>query len=338
MTFPAAIPGTAVRVPRTAAGRRALQLALLVGALFALGFLCGEQAHAADGPPVRRTVTTVRETVTSEPETVTVTSVRKAATSARTGTAGHGDPVRAVLASGTGGERLVDPVRAGGEQSVTPVRAVGEEIVTPVRAVGDEVVTPVRTVGDKAVGSVRNVVSAVTAVSRPVVQASAPTTRPTMPALPLPDLGQVAHAPVRLPPGAKALGQRPHAGPLAPARSAASAAPHQRHTRAEGRTAATASAPFVAYGPAFTPASQTSAHAFARHGAAARVPGRPAPSGDPDGVLGKQAVDGNASRHGDAHAVTFGNRAPLRLVPGTAARVDTPRTRERHRDIPVFPG
>ncbi|MFF1700609.1 hypothetical protein [Streptomyces sp. NPDC058252] len=39
---------------RTTAGRRALQVALLVGALFALGFLCGEQAHAAEEakPPV----------------------------------------------------------------------------------------------------------------------------------------------------------------------------------------------------------------------------------------------------------------------------------------------
>ena len=49
MTSPAVLPGAALRVMRTAAGRRALQVALLVGGLFVLGFLCGEQAQAADG-------------------------------------------------------------------------------------------------------------------------------------------------------------------------------------------------------------------------------------------------------------------------------------------------
>lgn len=51
MTWPAALPAAAVRVMRSAAGRRALQVVVLVGGLFALGFLCGEQAHAADGAP-----------------------------------------------------------------------------------------------------------------------------------------------------------------------------------------------------------------------------------------------------------------------------------------------
>ncbi|MGW2517105.1 hypothetical protein ACWC09_08750 [Streptomyces sp. NPDC001617] len=52
MTWPAALPAAALRVMRTAAGRRALQVVVLVGGLFALGFLCGEQAHAAEGAPV----------------------------------------------------------------------------------------------------------------------------------------------------------------------------------------------------------------------------------------------------------------------------------------------
>src|SRR5689334_24407278 len=51
LTWPAALPAAAVRVMRSAAGRRALQVVVLVGGLFALGFLCGEQAHAADGAP-----------------------------------------------------------------------------------------------------------------------------------------------------------------------------------------------------------------------------------------------------------------------------------------------
>ncbi|NUS54336.1 MAG: hypothetical protein HOV66_05660 [Streptomycetaceae bacterium] len=51
MTWPAALPAAALRVMRSAAGRRALQVMVLVGGLFALGFLCGEQAHAADEVP-----------------------------------------------------------------------------------------------------------------------------------------------------------------------------------------------------------------------------------------------------------------------------------------------
>lgn len=49
MALSVALPGAALRVTRTAVGRRALQVVLLAGGLFALGLLFGEQAHAADG-------------------------------------------------------------------------------------------------------------------------------------------------------------------------------------------------------------------------------------------------------------------------------------------------
>ena len=49
MNWPAALPVAVLRVTRTAAGRRALRVAVLVGGLFAFGFLCGERAHAAEG-------------------------------------------------------------------------------------------------------------------------------------------------------------------------------------------------------------------------------------------------------------------------------------------------
>ncbi|MZG15776.1 hypothetical protein GTY44_20180, partial [Streptomyces sp. SID5914] len=51
MIWSAALPGAALRVLRTAAGRRALHVALLVGGLFVLGLLCGGRAHAADEEP-----------------------------------------------------------------------------------------------------------------------------------------------------------------------------------------------------------------------------------------------------------------------------------------------
>ncbi|MEV6178905.1 hypothetical protein ACIHAR_16125 [Streptomyces sp. NPDC052016] len=49
MAWPAALSGAALRVLRSAAGRRALHGVLLVGGLFALGILFGGQAQAADG-------------------------------------------------------------------------------------------------------------------------------------------------------------------------------------------------------------------------------------------------------------------------------------------------
>ncbi|MEU0041370.1 hypothetical protein ABZ063_47515, partial [Streptomyces sp. NPDC006333] len=61
------VAGAALRLLRTAAGRRALQASLLVGGVFALGFLCGEQARAADG----RTPTALTTQVTSAAERAT---------------------------------------------------------------------------------------------------------------------------------------------------------------------------------------------------------------------------------------------------------------------------
>ncbi|MFC7513101.1 hypothetical protein ACFQV4_35620 [Streptomyces thermocarboxydus] len=49
-----AVPEAAACVVRAAARRRAVRLALVVGAVFALGVLFGEQAEAADGLRRRR--------------------------------------------------------------------------------------------------------------------------------------------------------------------------------------------------------------------------------------------------------------------------------------------
>ncbi|WBO64318.1 hypothetical protein [Streptomyces camelliae] len=157
-----------------------------------------------------------------------------------------------------------------------------------------------------------------------------------MPSLPLPELGQDAEVPVLPVPGAQAPAPHlryrggPAARPTAPA--------PRKHARAGAGTAVTATAPLLWYGPDLTPVPQNQARTPGHHGTAAGAPGRPEPTRDTGGVLGKQAVDGSTSRHGDAHAVTFGDGAALRLVPDAAARVDAPRTRERHRDILVFPG
>ncbi|MFD8389727.1 hypothetical protein ACFV2N_11155 [Streptomyces sp. NPDC059680] len=285
MTFPAALLGTTVRALRTAAGRRALQLVLLVGGLFALGFLCGEQAHAADGTLVP----------------AQATSMRSAGTAAQ----------------GEGAVQAVEAVRTATGRVVGRVHTVGERTVTPVRDVLDTVSRTVETTAAQAV---------------------ADEPRTSAPSLPLPDVTQVADVPGRPTPEPKSTAPVPqrHSGAAAPAPVERQ---KQRHARAHGRTAVGAPAPVAVYGPETAAVPRPVMHTFARHGSAALgVPGRPTPTGDSDGVLGKQAADGGASRHGDAHAVTLDDRAPLRLAPGAAARVDAPHTRDRHRDIPVFPG
>lgn len=95
----------------------------------------------------------------------------------------------------------------------------------------------------------------------------------------------------------------------------------------DGHRAASARAGHV---PAHAPVSAPAAPGPARRG----------PAGDGDGVLcgGASVLDAGASRHGDTHAVTTCHRVPLRLVPGSTPRTDPAGTRDRHRNIPVFPG
>ncbi|MEU1514116.1 hypothetical protein ABZ490_18465 [Streptomyces sp. NPDC005811] len=72
---------------------------------------------------------------------------------------------------------------------------------------------------------------------------------------------------------------------------------------------------------------------------AGQAPAHRAPGGVPSGLLGgSSALDGGASRHGDAHAVTASHRIAVPLVAGGAERSDAAGTRDRHRDVPVFPG
>ncbi|GGW30298.1 hypothetical protein GCM10010503_02290 [Streptomyces lucensis JCM 4490] len=293
MILPAAPFGAAVRVLRTAAGRRALQLALLVGGLFVLGFLCGEQAHAADRTPAAATATATATDTASAPRPP----------------AGH------------------LPRRPAGRQAApagTPraVRSLREGPVAPVARV-------VRTVAERVVAPVRQVA---TTASGPVGEA-----RGTAPSLPLPDVTRLPDLPGSPP----AHRDKPAPGSRSDAGHAARTPAGQRQAGTGTGTAVTGPAPVTAYGPETHPAPWQPAHDVAHHAApsAEAGSGLPAPTGGPGGAPGRQAaVDGTAFPHGDAPAVTLADRAPLRLAPGARARVDAPGTRERHRDIPVFPG
>ncbi|WP_145968855.1 hypothetical protein [Streptomyces hyaluromycini] len=269
-----------MRVLRTAPERRALQLALLVGGLLALGFLCGQQAQAAEGVP----------------STPSLTSVV--------------------------------PQKASPRDAVTPHRVP----VTPVVAGVHEVV---RSVTDTVAATVNSpVTSALTETLTETVRQV--TELPVVLVVQVPELPVVSEPPVDSAPTPAPVTSAP--GPAQPRTPVTHNAGHGK-SRTEKKAAATT---VVSYGPrstavAFAPgtAAHTGGHRAAR---AADVPTRPAPTGDPDGALGKSAVDAGPSRHGDAYAVTFTDRVPLRLAPGAAARLDAAGTPDRYRDIPLFPG
>ncbi|MFF4837680.1 hypothetical protein [Streptomyces sp. NPDC001315] len=303
MTWPAALPGAALRVLRTAAGRRALQVALLVGGLFALGFLCGEQAHAAEGP-TSLTSTSSTSASTSTPAVPSPLAVPSAVTD------GVGS-----LTQGTPGTLTADkPV----------VRPVGSRVAASVQ---EEIAHPVAEAVTQPVGKVVNGVAEGLMETRAQVSPL-----PSLPALPAaPSLPGLPSLPGRTLP--------------APGTTAAQPAGSAEMVSSGGRTEQPA--PTDSYGP--RPAvdgigigiGTGTAAGLIRHRpahAGQAAPAHPAPTGDPDGALVNQsALDNGTSRHGDAHAVPPNRQAPLRLVPGTAARADAAGTRDRYRDIPVFP-
>ncbi|MEU9325292.1 hypothetical protein AB0D91_16040 [Streptomyces canus] len=331
MTWSAAFPGAAVRVLRAAVGRRALQVGLLVGGLFVLGFLCGEQAHAADGvgalpgkavgqlvkppaEPMAKHTATVIPTATATP-TFTDTDTPKGSSP---------QPV----APKPGADALTHPA-----EDDKVLRPVTEDVVG---AVTGGVVRPV---GD--------LVETVTAGLTETVGIPAGSTLPGWPTLPsFPDPPSWPTLPTApgLPtvPGLPGIPGRTLPVP-APVTSAPQPQPGDHAvTKPTGDEGSAGDG--AIYGPRFAghgTVTEAAAHASAHRTttSTAHAPAHQAPSDNHGGALGgKSAVDNGSSRHGDAHAVTLDNRAPLRLVPGAAASVDAAGTRDRHRDIPLFPG
>ncbi|MFE5599478.1 hypothetical protein ACFQ8O_09840 [Streptomyces coelicoflavus] len=97
----------------------------------------------------------------------------------------------------------------------------------------------------------------------------------------------------------------------------------------------------VGYGPEPGLRTVPAAHARPHPAGIAHTeyaPGRPEPTGDPDGSLGSvSGADQGTSRHGDVGAVTPLPRITFRIVPGAPERADAAGVREPYRDIPVSP-
>lgn len=340
-----------MRVLRVAVGRRALQVGLLVGGLLVLGFLCGEQAQAADG-------------IGALPGNAVTGLVKPAAKTGIVG-AGADDPATALGASaaadtgvGPVARTRVGPAKGRALKPVVPVPGTAEpddrrsgtssarvpdldtvtdtltgalaqpadgRVLRPVTedlvgAVGDQVVRPVGDLVETVTTGLVETVGISPSASLPELPTlpSFPQSPswPTLPGVPIQTLP--VPAPVTSVPGGHAL---------------------MTSADEEGPVGGGA-----VYGPRFAggdtvikAVTHDSAHRATS--SAAPAPGHQAPSNVPGGALGgKSAVDNGSSRHGDAHAVTLIHRALSRLVPGAAADVDTAGTRDRHRDIPVFPG
>ncbi|MEV5848951.1 hypothetical protein AB0M32_43990 [Streptomyces sp. NPDC051985] len=316
MTSPAVLPGTAVRAPRTATGRRALQLALLVGGLLALGLLCGERAQAAEGVSSTPSLTSVVAQKLPLRDVLTPHKAHKAHKTPEPQTSAPA-PRKATVA----GKSVTETVPV-----VPPVVPVVDEALK-----AEQVHKVVRSVTDSVTAVTESLDETVRQVSELPAKVSV---LPAVPVVQLPELPVVSELPGELLPAPVVTAPR-HAQP----QPQSPVTPGTGHEKSGTRASVAAA---VSYGPRLTVVTLTSDRAAQAggHGAARPVgaPSRPAPAGDPDGALGKSAVDGAASRHGDAHAVTFVDRAPLRLVTGAAARVDAAGTRDRYRDIPVFPG
>ncbi|MFE0172737.1 hypothetical protein ACFWZ2_10510 [Streptomyces sp. NPDC059002] len=298
----AAPTGAAARVVRTVAGRRALQVVLLLGGLLVLGFLFGERAQAADGPVGGGSAL---EQVRVEAGPV---SGPDAGPSSEPD-AGPASEPDSEPDAGPGSEPVPEPV-------ARTVRHVAEPVAeSAVEPVTEPVVRPVGEVVHRVTGALRE----------------APDPSELLPAQPLPGSGDGSGSgaePAPAPDGAPDRGDRPSVVHEGKHRSGHSTAP-----RAD-----------VSYGTgSWRPGSGADRRGDVRHGAVVGEYGTghgplPVPV-DPSGAFGSATVgDGGAARHGDLHAAALDGRAPVRLLAGPGLSPESAPTRDRHRDIPEFPG
>lgn len=336
MTWPAALPGAALRVMRTAAGRRALQVVLLVGGLFALGFLCGEQAHAAEQAPA----TSSSEVVPTAPAdgvraltNETVAAVTRLTHVPQPRPAAPDKPKPTTPAAPPPVPAPTDPRPAPNPGALPATPGAAGQVLTPLTG---ELVRPV---GDRVVQPVGGLVESMTAgLGRVTAQIPPLASLPSLPGLPgspsmpgLPALPGFPSAPGRILPAPVAQAPQPGAAGHSGTEGAVD---DRRSAAASGR----------AHGPRLvvdvTAGDATVVQSSGRGVAGAGyTPAHQTPDGDPAGVpANRAAVDSGTPRHGDAHAVALNHRPLVRLVPGAAVRAAAAGTRDRHRDIPVFPG
>jgi hypothetical protein len=326
-----------------------VRLLLVVGGLFVLGILCGGRANAAEGA-------------------TTSVAVGTSAPAARPGDTGRVETTGVVddVVTSAGGQ-LVKTVTADAVRPVTrdAVRPVTREVVRPVtrvvvRPVAQHVVRPVGRDVVHAGTVVDEVLRPVTEdVLRPVVEAVAG--RPgdassfppeaQMPSWPegsgwpggpewpdVPELPQLPRVPTwpTLPGETLPVEVTP--------REPGAVRPDEADHGVDGGRERYVGPVRVVHGP-FAGDGDVAAVAAPHRDAGAgdvrvgRTVEPQVPGGVPTGALGgHSAIDNGGPRHAEPHAVTSLHRAPLSLAPGATAADVADGTRERHRDIPEFPG
>ncbi|MFD8538632.1 hypothetical protein [Streptomyces rubrogriseus] len=301
MIWSAVLPGAALRVLRTAAGRRALHVALLAGGLFLLGLLCGGRAEAADGA-----------TESSKGRVGQVLDV----------------PVR----SEERPDAVLPDLRPVAEEVV---RAVRDRVARPVGAAVETVTEGV----EDAEAALRTEVPPLRALPAPSDPSAPSDGVPGLTDVPdladgLGDSSASTSASVSAVP-------EPRAEPAPPVAGASGGEAPSDATDSRAVAGAASPVRVVGYGPepgaGAAPAAPARTHpAGTAH--AEYAPARPAPTGDPDGALGTASgADQGTSRHGDTRAVAPLHRITFRLVPGVPERTDAAGVREPYRDVPVSP-
>lgn len=325
---PAAVvlPDAAVRMPRAVAGRRALQVVLLLAGLLALGFLCGESAQAADGVPASGRVESARSAEATRPA----------------------EPAR---------ERVAEPARESAESARETVREAGRDgreavrdtAVEPVADAAQPVAEAAEPVVRTARGAVRPVVDGVTGVLEGTPQRVLPQA-PDLPGAPdAPGMPELPHPGPGSGPGAgEGTGDGSSADvgadPRSPHAGQGETASRKHEARGEssygtGAGAGAGAGALTGIGTTYPAGQQASGDAVSDD--ANRTGHEPFPSvpGDPARTLGGQSAgDGSSTRHGDPGAASADSRAAVRLLPGVEAAQASAPVRERHRDIPEFPG
>ncbi|GAA2327135.1 hypothetical protein OKJ48_40500 [Streptomyces kunmingensis] len=318
MTTPTVPAAPAERLPRPAARRHALQLALLLGGLIGLGFLCGGQAHADDASGTLGPLHVAPHHTVPHHTVPHHTALREAA-------GGSVQDVRTVH------DRVSGDIRA---EVVDPVR---EKVVRPVLETVGQVTEPVGGLTGRVVGGI--------AAATPRPLPDGPPALPELPGLPglpeLPELpGVPGHSgPVPAPAPAPPAEPAPTA-PVATQPVHGPAAEHEKH-QASRPSAARVAGP-KAYDSAWLGDVQRNGahHASAARHTAAPQPAAPGAPPRPDGALvaNTSAGDGNSTRHGEVHAAAFGSRVPVLLPPGAFASGVAAPVADRYRGIPEFPG
>ncbi|MFH8464293.1 hypothetical protein [Streptomyces sp. NPDC017991] len=332
---------------RGAAGRRALRVVLLVGGLFVLGLLCGERAHAADGVgPAKKPAELVRS-VTSSAERLTAGTPRK-------GTGEQSpDPDSRPLTDEVQG--VARPATEKALVTEHVVRPVTELVIPPVT---EHVVQPVGDLVDQITDGIADEVAdeIVDGMGGRVVERPAPPQWwPSVPQLPtLPGVPGLPESPVlplpavpgqTLPTGSAAEPQQPGRASGRPGGASDQQQAAEKQSSGEsGESGATVYGPrfaggLAAAGDGVRPQKHAGSARTTQVTGAVQAPVHQVPDGGPTGALAHHsAVDNGSPRHGDAQAVTLDERARPTLVPGAAADVTAAGPRDRHRDIPAFPG